>query len=830
MLRSQSAITKATGNTRSASVTANGQSIFKHSTVSQAVNQQLSLPRLCALTAVTAMSLNSPVLAQDFPAAIDVSELDGSNGFIISGEGSVFESSNSTVSSAGDINGDGVSDLIIGLPYSDASSLDPTVATDETLNTGAGLIVFGGGDLGATGRLDVTELDGDNGFSIVGVPSDFTSLLGISVSGAGDFNADGTDDLIIGDNRSNRSIVVFGGADVGGTGSLSALTIAEGTNTLKIDGPRDGNYAGDDYAGDSVSGAGDLNGDGIADVIIGAPHADGSSEFRGGSSYVVFGGESVDDSASLDLTALDGTDGFVVNGSGYNTTSGSSVSGAGDFNGDGAQDIIIGAPQLQLGTGESHIVFGGVGVGSTGALELSSLDGQTGFVINGIATRDVAGTSVSDAGDFNGDGVSDVIIGAPYADPNGINGAGQSYIVFGGVGVGDNGTLDLLTLDGTNGFAINGTNDFSDVGFSVSSAGDINGDGISDVIIAARSTGEIHVVFGGVGVGAGGAFDLASLNGTNGFVITTETLFSVGNSVSAAGDVNNDGVSDVIISSFNENDGTFDLAFVIFGMVTASPTPPSTITCNGLPVTVNLTIGQTPTSGDDVIQGTSGADTITALGGSDTICGLGGDDQINAGAGADWVDAGTGNDIVFGISGADVLRGGPGADRVFGGDGEDLINGDGGGDLLDGGSGDDLIFGSGGRDEVLGRDGDDTLFGGSGDDTILGASGSDEINGGEGSDVLNGGIGDDTIDGGEGDDTIEGRAGDDTIEGGAGNDRVSGQSGNDTITDVSGDDELFGNAGDDVITASSGSNLINGGPGNDTLTGGGGDDVIIQRD
>jgi len=121
----------------------------------------------------------------------------------------------------------------------------------------------------------------------------------------------------------------------------------------------------------------------------------------------------------------------------------------------------------------------------------------------------------------------------------------------------------------------------------------------------------------------------------------------------------------------------------------SGPTP--TITCNGLPVTVNLALGQTPTSGDDVIQGTEGADTIRA----------GGNDVINAGAGDDYVDAGPGDDRVFGLSGADVLRGSSGADRIFGGNGEDLINGDGGADRLNGGNGADLIFGGGGNDGMI---------------------------------------------------------------------------------------------------------------------------------
>ena len=141
-------------------------------------------------------------------------------------------------------------------------------------------------------------------------------------------------------------------------------------------------------------------------------------------------------------------------------------------------DLIIGAfgadPNGNSGAGESYVVFGEAGVGSTGALELSSLDGSDGFVINGIDEVDYSGRSVSGAGDINGDGVADLIIGANYADSNGNNYAGKSYVVFGGAGTGSTGALELSSLDGSDGFVINGIDGFDNSGRSVSGAGDIN--------------------------------------------------------------------------------------------------------------------------------------------------------------------------------------------------------------------------------------------------------------------------------------------------------------------------------------------------------------------
>src|SRR5918997_213944 len=106
---------------------------------------------------------------------------------------------------------------------------------------------------------------------------------------------------------------------------------------------------------------------------------------------------------------------------------------------------------------------------------LSTLNGSNGFAINGIAADDRSGRSVSSAGDVNGDGFDDLIIGAYGADPNGILGAGQSYVVFGS-NSGFGASLNLSTLNGSNGFAINGIAEGDLSGLSVSSAGDINGD------------------------------------------------------------------------------------------------------------------------------------------------------------------------------------------------------------------------------------------------------------------------------------------------------------------------------------------------------------------
>ena len=148
-----------------------------------------------------------------------------------------------------------------------------------------------------------------------------------------------------------------------------------------------------DYSGRSVSSAGDINNDGYDDIIIGAGYADPNGD-DAGESYVVFGKASGTYSASLELSSLNGTNGFVINGIDESDYSGSSVSSAGDINNDGYDDIIIGANEADPNggsSGESYVVFGKASGTYSASLELSSLNGTNGFVINGIDENDYSG-------------------------------------------------------------------------------------------------------------------------------------------------------------------------------------------------------------------------------------------------------------------------------------------------------------------------------------------------------------------------------------------------------------------------------------------------------
>ena len=181
------------------------------------------------------------------------------------------------------------------------------------------------------------------------------------------------------------------------------------------------------------------------------------------------------------------------------------------MNGDGYDDLIIGAPRADPngkgGAGETHVVYGGASApGTDGVLELPALDGTNGFTLTGIDRADWSGFSVSSAGDVNGDGYDDLIIGARFADLNGERFAGESYVVYGGASApGTGGVFELSALDGANGFTLTGVDPGDQSGRAVSSAGDVNGDGYDDLFIGAplaephgeRGAGEAYVVYGG---------------------------------------------------------------------------------------------------------------------------------------------------------------------------------------------------------------------------------------------------------------------------------------------------------------------------------------------
>jgi hypothetical protein len=404
-----------------------------------------------------------------FPSILDVGGMNTRQGLEIDGE-AANDWAGRSVHSVGDVNGDGVDDMIVGAMQADSNGD----------GAGSSYVVFG--RTGLKGDIQLADLDGHRGFEIEGgAAADYS---GAAVSSAGDVNGDGYDDLLIGagladpnGSGSGAAYVVFGhGGRFEATVQLSDL---DGSDGFTINGVSSG-----DSTGSRLSSAGDVNGDGFGDLLIGAWGADAPGRPQSGETYVVFGHAGPFD-PSVELSGLDGANGFRIDGEAAGDESGFPVETAGDVNGDGFGDLIIGAAAASFHgrySGAAYVVFG-QGEGFAPTLNLGDLDGTNGFRLDGDDAFHEAGRAVASAGDFNGDGFDDVIVGAAGTgyDYSG----GHAYLVFGKAG-GFDATLLLADLDEADGVVISNGLIGRHIGQAVASAGDINGDGLDDLMISAR--------------------------------------------------------------------------------------------------------------------------------------------------------------------------------------------------------------------------------------------------------------------------------------------------------------------------------------------------------
>lgn len=384
-----------------------------------------------------------------------------------------------SVSHAGDVNGDGYSDVIVGA----------RVGTGTFTYSGVAYLYFGGSTM-------------DNVFDLKMEGQSYLSYFGVSVSSAGDVNNDGFSDIIIGSMGNNTNA---GNAYIY-LGGYAMDNIADVTFS--------GEAANDEF-GNSVSGAGDVNGDGYDDVIVGA-YQNSSAASIAGRAYIFYGGSSMNNTADKTFNGLTSADYF-----------GQSVSGGGDLNGDGYDDVIVGAYQNDAGgaeAGSAYIFYGGTNM-NTNADNI--------FLGN---SGNLLGNSVSLIGDFNNDGYDDIVVGAYVNDEGGID-AGKAYV--------------FTNTANTNHIAMQtftGSYPVQNLGYSVSNAGDVNGDGYSDIIVGSSNLNDAFIYFGGEFMD--NVADVTMTGSQSYFIIAA-----------GAGDVNNDGYDDVIVADPYVNAGTASIFY-----------------------------------------------------------------------------------------------------------------------------------------------------------------------------------------------------------------------------------------------------------------------------
>ncbi|MFH1942421.1 MAG: cohesin domain-containing protein [bacterium] len=429
-----------------------------------------------------------------------------------------------SVNTAGDVNGDGYDDFLIGGFHS---------GWGGSYSAGRAYLMLGRVQADWGTNFSLNNADGIFG----GSDRDYA---GWAVTGGGDIDGDGYDDFIIGaasrsgSGQSGRAYLIFGrqAADWGRN-----FYLANSADVTLI-GERDG-----DYAGHGVSILGDLNKDGFDDFLISAMGNNGGT----GKIYFFFGKGRTGWNKSMDLQ-LSCNASFVGDASGI--SAGYCISGLGDVNGDGVPDFIIGTH----GGNKAFLVFGRISANWGKLFNLNNAD----VIFSGENSNDGAGHCVAGAGDANGDGLSDILISAPSYN----NSTGKAYVIFGKTGT----WLKYVSLADTAyvkaSFIGEAAGDLVGLQKSICGGGDYNGDGLDDLLFGARGNdqasndaGKFYLVYG-KNIGWQRNVSLASSDAY--FKKSEADTSHLGLAVNFAGDVNGDGADDIVVSAPIYSGGTYN--------------------------------------------------------------------------------------------------------------------------------------------------------------------------------------------------------------------------------------------------------------------------------